>query len=189
MTVTPIPHGFDFGQSHAERSPGVHASAIYNDLYQDLEPKRFTRGTAPDPLRLELGLALEEVLEGGLVSRMWERPGEFKTADGVAFSPDGLMFHADGRLIVCETKLTWMSSKDVPREPASGFPPKFDKYMTQLLFYTDGLETPWGRLYVYFVNGLGRGPEFLAWELEFTAREQQENRQMLLNHAKAKGLM
>ena len=189
MIITPIPLGIDLCPPTVGRSAGLHASDIYSDLYQDLEPKRYVRGSKPDPVRMELGLALEHALESGLAGHLWQRPGEFMTKEGIAFSPDGLLFHDDGRLIVIETKLTWLRSGEVPRQQAESFPPKFDKYFTQLMFYCEALGTQWGRLYIYFVNGTGAGPEFLSWECEFTARELQENYQLLVNHARHRGML
>lgn len=189
MIITPIPLGFELCPSTAGRSTGLHASDIYGDLYQDLEPKRYKRDSKPDPVRMELGLALEHALEGGLAGHLWQRPGEFTTKEGIVFSPDGLIFHDDGRLIVIETKLTWQGSREAPREPGNSFPQRWDKWLVQLMFYCEALGTEWGRLYVYFVNGTGAGPEFLSWECEFTGRELQENYLMMRNHAKAKGML
>jgi hypothetical protein len=181
----PITHGLDeiVGISLGERSPGLHASDIYGDLAQDLEPKRFTGG-APDPLRLELGLALESVLEKGLRDR-WaaERPKSL-VVDSVHFSPDLIIQEPVQRL--GEIKLTWMSSRDVPREAATSFPPKFRKYFWQMMFYCYGLGISEARLLAYFVNGTGRSPELLAWDISFTAQELRENYQMLMNHLHSK---
>lgn len=187
MKITPISHGLDdiIGVSIGARSPGLHMSQIYGDLFQDLEPKRFVRGAPMDLGRVEAGLALETVLEKGLRER-WcaERPGEFFTPEGIAYSPDMIIFEDTTRL--GEIKLTWMSSKDVPREAATTFPPKFDKYVCQMKAYCYHLELSGARLLTYFVNGTGRAPELLAWDIEFTPRELQENWRMLLNHAKHK---
>lgn len=192
MIITPVKHGLEgvVGVSTGYRSPGLHMSTIYNDLYQDLEPKRFTRGTAPDPLRLEAGLAFEDMLEEGLKRRLaGERPGEFTTAEGIIYSPDLIIFNGETRL--GEIKLTWMSSKEVPREAANGFPPKFDKYFTQMKAYCFHLELAHARLLAFFVNGNYHPPkpELLAWDIEFTKRELEENWTMLRNHARSKGML
>lgn len=166
-------------------------STLYGDLYQDLEPKRYKRDEAPDPLRLEAGLSLEMMLEEGLKRRLAERPGEFVTPDeGIIFSPDLFIFNHVARL--GEIKLTWMSSREVPREAISGrFPPQFDKWFTQMGCYGYHLEMPHQRLYAFFVNGDYRPPrpELLAWDLEWSARELREQWQMTLNHARAKGML
>lgn len=189
MQVTPRLSDLDLLASDLVRSPGLHISAIYTDLYQDLEPKRYTRGTAPDVNRMGLGFALEAGLEEGLKKHLASRPGEFRTPEGIAFSPDLLI--TNGIVRVGEIKLTWMSSRDVPREPGTSFPPKFSKWFVQMKAYCHHLETPYARLYAFFVNGNYREhtPEFLSWDVEFSSGELHENWAMLLNHARAKGML
>ena len=193
MIITPCSHGLEgIGVSTGYRSPGLHMSTIYNSLYQELEPKRFIKGSTPDPLRLEAGLAFESLLEEGIKQRLCgERMGEFITAEGIVYSPDLILFNSAPTERLGEIKLTWLSSKDVPREPANGFPPKFDKYFTQMKAYCYHLETCYARLITFFVNGTYRPPqpELLAWDVEFTKRELAENWQMLLNHAMHKRLL
>ena len=190
MKVIPVSHGLDdiIGVSLGHRAPGLHMSQIYGDLFQDLEPKRFVRDAPMDMLRVEAGLALESVLEKGLRDR-WcaERPPEQFTTEGIAFNPDMIVFTDKTRL--GEIKLTWMSSKDMPREPSNNFPPKFNKYLCQMKAYGYHLELAHARLLTYFVNGMGRAPELLAWDIEFTARELKDNWQMLLNHARSKRML
>ena len=194
MRIVPCEHGLeDIGKSKGHRSAGLHMSAIYNDLFQDLEPKRFIRGSEPDPLRLEAGLAFEDMLEEGLKTRLQaDRPGEFTSPEGIIFSPDLLIFNGSTRL--GEIKLTWLSSRAVPREPANGFPPKFDKYFVQMKSYCHCLETAHARLIAFFINGSydkarGLAPELLAWDIEFSKRELAENWAMMLSHARSKGML
>ena len=191
MRITPVAHGLDdiVGVSLGPRSPGLHMSDIYGSLFQELEPKRFKKDSAPDPLRFELGLALETVLEKGLIDR-WsaERPGEFTTIEGILYTPDAIIFNGSPRL--GEIKLTWMSCKDVPREEAKSFPPRFDKWLCQIKAYAYHLELSQARLLAYFVNGANRAsPELLAWDIDFTARELKENWQMLLNFARQRKML
>lgn len=165
-------------------------SDIYNDLYQDLEPQRYIRGQTPDLLRFEAGFALEEMLEAGLKKRLTgERPGEFTTDEGIVYSPDLVIFNGSTRL--GEIKLTWMSSREIPRVEANGFPPKFDKWFTQMKAYCYHLRTINARLLAFFVNGDYKPPkpELLAWDIEFTQRELDDNWCMLLGHAKHKRLL
>ncbi len=192
MIVTPIDHGIELNRAAPGyvRSPGLHASQIYGDLYAALEPKRYGGTDGPHEGFMELGLALEEGVEESL-RRRWgfERPGEFTTHDGIIFTPD-LFIYEDDRLRVGEIKLTSMSSKGVPLVPDNGLPPKFDKWMCQMMFYAHELETNLARLYAFFMlgdYGANRFPTLMAWNFEFTARELQENSQMLRNHAKHKG--
>lgn len=206
MRVTPIEHGLEgvVGQNGAgfERTEGLHMSDIYGSLYKELEPERFDSGEPMDRNRLELGLSLEVMLEEGLRRRLTAesgRPGEFVEPDhGIIYSPDLIIFNGHTRL--GEIKLTWMSSREVPREPNGSFPPKFDKYFTQMKLYCRCLETPYARLLAFFVNGdysfrkskdrtVPAAPELLAWDIEFTKRELEEEWRMCMNHAKMRGLI
>ncbi len=206
MIVTPVEHGLEdiVGQNGPgfERTSGLHMSDIYGSLYKELEPDRFDTGEPMDRNRLELGLSLEVMLEEGLRTRLSAqsgRPGEFVEPEhGIIYSPDLIIFNGKTRL--GEIKLSWMSSSQVPRQKGGSFPPKFDKYFVQMMAYCRCLETPYARLYAFFVNGdysfrkTGRGtvpasPELLCWDLEFTKRELAENWQMLIQHAKMKGML
>ena len=190
MHITPITPDLDLGASSLVRSSGLHVSTLYNDLYQDLEPGRYVRGAPLDMRRIELGFSLEEMLEEGLKRRLASRPGEFRTKEGIAFSPDLLIFNGGVRL--GEVKLTWMSSREVPREPGTHiFPPKFDKWFTQMRVYCKHLETREARLYAFFVNGTYKTmvPELLAWDITFSQQELDEAWTMLLNHGRHKGLL
>ena len=177
-------------------------STLYNALYEDLEPTRYVKGSKPEPLRLEAGLALESVVEEGLKKRLIERPGEFVEPEyGIIFSPDLLIFNHHVR--VGEVKLTWLSCREWPAERSNGFPAKAAKYVTQMACYCHCLETPYARLIGFFVNGdyaflrsraSGRagkppGPELHAWDIEFTARELREEWQTVISFSKTKGLL
>jgi hypothetical protein len=195
MRITPSPHGLDLNVAAPGyvRTPGLHMSDLYNSLFQELEPKRFQKGGKPDELRMELGLAFEELLEEGLKERLVKqgggRPGEFTTAEGIIFSPDLLLFN--GHTTVGEIKLTWLSSREVPRVVDNNFPPKFDKWLVQMKAYCYALETASARLYAFFVNGDYKPPkpELLCWDIEFTARELQENWALITNHGRHVGLL
>lgn len=193
MIITPAKHGLEdiVGVSTTPRTPGLHISEIYNDLYQDMEPKRFVRGSAPDPLRLEAGLALENMVEQGLKERFVggiERPGEFVTEEGILYTPDLIIFDSGPRCRLGEIKLTWMLSREVPRTVVHSFPPQFEKWFTQIKSYCYHLDLLEARLIAYFVNGDNRPPrpELLAWDIEFTKAELQRNWQMMMNHARSK---
>lgn len=192
MHIVPVQHGLEdlLGKSVGHRSPGLHMSDIYNDLFKALEPKRY-RGGAPDPLYLEAGLAFEDMIEEGLKRRLsgGERPGEFTTEEGIIFSPDLIIFNGETRL--GEIKLTWMSTKEVPVEAANSFPPRFEKYFVQMKAYCYHLQLGHARLICFFVNGSYRPPkpELRAWDIEFTSRELRENWSMLLNHARARRML
>lgn len=184
MKITLAAHGLDLLASDLVRSPGLHVSQIYNSLYHDLDPGRFS-DSPPNPVMLALGTAWETHLEY-LLERAGQtivRPGSLFTPEGIAYSPDGVQ--ENGHLRLLEYKLTWMSSR------ADFSDPKYDKYKTQAMSYCHHLETPYARFYVLYVNGEGGfrkpDPQLLVYNIEFTARELRDNWDMMRNHARAKG--
>jgi|AP59_1055472.scaffolds.fasta_scaffold133050_1 hypothetical protein len=166
-------------------------SDIYGSLYKALEPKRYNQRLAESTRDAyqAAGLSFEEMLEEGLRNRLASKPGELVSEEGIICTPDLVVFNGETR--VGEIKLTWMSSREVPRDVANSFPPKFDKYFTQIMAYCHVLETPHARLLAFFVNGDYKPPvpELLAWDIEFSRQELDENWSMLLNHAKAEGML
>lgn len=201
MKVKAVDHGLDLTASDIVRSPGLHMSEIYNDLYQDLEPKRFVRGSEPAPALLAVGMALEQYTERLLLRAGIDatRPDEFRTPDeyNIAFSPDLLI--ANGRMKGGEIKATFMSMKGWPDPGKSDIqmPPKAAKYATQSMSYGHNLEIDTWVFYIWFLKGKWeRGaPEdqplarFRAFEVKYTAREMREEYEMLINHAKSKGML
>lgn len=136
MIVTPVlDHGIDFLASDLVRSPGLHASEVYGDLFKQLEPKRYdirdkVTGEPLDwnPVLLAIGTAWEKHFEYLLAKAgiVVERPDEFMSEDGIAFSPDLIQFNGVTR--IWEIKYTSMSTKDLPVVETNCLPPKFDKY-------------------------------------------------------------
>lgn len=219
MKVYPIAHGLDglLGVSKGNRSPGLHASTIYNALYQALEPKRYTKDTPFDKTRMDMGLTIEDMIEDGWAARhQSERPGEFMTEEGIAFSPDGITFEDDGRVLLTELKVTWMSCKGCPitkeqseatmahlggkelRLPVTWdgvspatFDPKLDKYFFQMKFYTRNLGLEWSRLIVLFINAdyAPPRPVVLAWDLHYGQRELDDCHAAAINFAKSEGML
>lgn len=206
------------GVSSGKRAEGLHASDIYNDLYQDLEPKRYVRGSKPAPLLLETGLIVERVFEEGLARRCEEtghgqiiRPGEFSyngNFEGVPYTihynPDLFIFNGETR--VGEIKATWLSSKikqewtatlEAIQEHISEIElalmnPKLEKYFCQLMFYLWMLHMRLGRLYIFFIAGDYSRPfksQFIPVDVEFSEDELSQNAYMLLAHAQSKGML
>jgi len=201
------------------RTPGLHASDIYNDLYRRLMPdlydKRGEDGT-PSPLpeeRVGFGTRFEEALEPQLRASKWQgyRPGEFATQHdatcvhqrtkvavgdpvcpcgaGIIYSPD-YIFTTATDTILGEFKLTWYSSREFPHHR------KFAKWLTQVKLYLRNLrmDTVW--LFPFWVNGGSDHnyrevqPEFKrAYELTFTPRETEKEHQMLVKHARDCGML
>lgn len=193
MKVTPIPHNLDLTASDLVRSPGLHMSSIYGDLYKTLEPKRFGGDNVINPLMTAMGTAWENQLEY-LIRKAGHdahRPGEFRTKEGIAFSPDLLIY--DDQFRLGEIKLKWwMLSRKFPRKPGESFSVNMNKDLTQMLSYCHALETPYARLYANCIQGTGKKPiqpELLAYDIEFTARELKEEWDMMMNHARHRRLL
>ena len=192
MKITPHPVEFDLLASDLVRHPGLHASNIYNSLFEELEPKRFVKGSKLDPVRMALGTAWEKHFEHLLIKSGAEahRPDEFRSPEGITYSPDLLLTHK-GELCLGELKLTWQSSREAPRKKNDPFPPKFDKYLCQMMLYMHWMDLTLGWLCAYFVNGAytNFSPELLSWYVEFSRRELVENYDRLMRHAKTTKLI
>lgn len=181
------------GQSYGERNPGLHMSDIYNELFKQAEPNRFVGGPL-QPARLELGLALELMIEEGIKKRLRaERPGEFMThmrGTPLYFNPDLLIYN--GVMRVGEIKYTSMSCRNTPVKEGDVFDPKFDKYFVQMKGYCYALQTNYARLYAMFSNGdytRPYVPEFKVWDVDFSDFELEENWEQLANFAEREGML
>ena len=189
MKVTPVDHGLDLLKSDLVRSPGIHASDIFGPLFAELEPKRYDySGKPPNALLMALGTAWEKQLEFLLEKNGVKavRPDEFMSPEGIAYSPDLLIFNGVTRL--GEIKYTSQSSKDYPTEVANHLPPKADKYNAQMMLYAYWLELTHGWLAIVF-NYKPFMPELRVFHLEWTERELAENHTMMINFAKQRGLL
>jgi len=185
MIITPLsinPESLKLGDSGSVRAPGLHASTIYNSLYQDLEPDRYKPNSPMNPLLLETGIIIETMLEEGLRRRFAqstsaeqiERPGEFTYEAqweglpvSISYNPDLFIYNGVG-LRVGEIKGTWLSShirhewitneETMARhfediQEAIASNGKLDKYWCQLQFYQKMINTRYGRLYACFIAG------------------------------------
>ena len=189
MIVTPVEHGLDLLRSDLVRSPGIHASDIYGDLFKRLEPKRYDFGDGPPNATLmALGTAWENHLEYLLRANgiKAERPGELISEEGIAYSPDLVVFN--GVVRVGEIKLTTMRIADFPDEPTNNFPPKFNKFMAQMMLYAYWLELSHGWLAVMSLYRPFE-PVFRTFNIEWNARELKENHSMMMLHAKEMGAL
>lgn len=201
MRVTPIELPIDLAPGDPKRSKGLHMSDLYGSLYQELEPERYRKGTQPAPALLAIGLALEQytervLLEAGIGAF---RPPEFRTPDeyNIAFSPDLLI--SNGVMKGGEIKATFMSHREMPTQPTTALPPKFNKYVTQMKAYGHNLEIDTWWLMAWFLKGKWEKSDrdadeavlaaFLPYELQFTKREMAEEYDMLIHHGKHRGLL
>lgn len=188
MKVTPVDLGLDLLKSDLVRSPGLHASTIFGDLFKELEPSRYDRNGPMNAVLMMLGSAFEDRFEKVLV---WngvaaERPEEFMSPEGIAYSPDLILFNGVTRL--GEMKLTSMSLRDWPTEETYGLPPKADKYDCQMKLYAYWLNIFNGLLIVCSI-AKPYAPELGVYELQWTRRELQENYDMCMSFARQRGLV
>ena len=212
MKIVEIPHGLDLAAAAPGyvRSPGLHLSDLYNSLFCELEPKRFSRGGKPDPVRMEVGLAFEETLEVAIAQRLFgARPGELVTQHepecakakviveigdapcycgaGVAYSPDHFLFNGVTR--GGEFKATWMSIRDGITSN------KFAKWFVQMRAYGHHLQMTHWRLYALFINGdytfrePHGGPHMRCWDISFTRTEMADEWRCLTRHGRHVGLL
>ncbi len=186
MIVTPIDYNLDFLKSDLVRSPGLHASDIYGDFFKKLEPDRYGDGPLNGPL-MALGTAWEKHFEYILTANGINatRPTEMMSPEGIAYSPDLIIFNGEVR--VGEIKLTSMSAKSMPTETCNNLPPKFDKYLCQMKLYAYWLELHHGWLGMMSIYQ-PYAPVFRGFNLEWSDRELHDNYTMLMNHARHTGM-
>jgi len=187
MIVTPIPVTIDLLKSDLVRSPGLHASDIYGPLFAELD-KRYAYDGPPNPLLLALGTAWEKHFEYLLIANgiKVERPEEFMSPEGIAYSPDLIIWNGIARL--GEIKYTSMSAKDFPTEVSNGFPPKADKWTCQMMLYAHWLGIDVGWLAAIF-NAKPWDPDLRLFDITWTQRELTDNHTMCMNYARHKGLL
>lgn len=186
VKLTPVEFDYKLAISSGPRSEGLHASTIYGDLFQDLEPKRFKRDSEPPDLKMAMGLAWESHLERvfkhhGILA---VRPDEQMSDEGIAFSPDLLVVNGTDR--IGEIKLTYMSSRTGLDDP------KFDKWLVQVMLYCWWCGLVGARFYILHVcgdYGKNRDPVFKVVDVDFTKNELRENYEMCVNHARSKGFL
>lgn len=188
MKIIPVDHGLDLQASDLVRSPGLHVSDIYTGLYQCLEPKRYRKDSQPNPVLMAMGTAWEKHLEYLLLKNgiNASRPAEFRSEEGIYFSPDLIIFNGETR--IGEIKLTSMSARDMPTEPTTCFPGKMSKYLTQIMSYALKLGVEHARLYVLFLHQ-PHDPQFRCYDIEFTDQELRDNWSMMMNFARSKGML
>lgn len=181
---------------HDERSTGLHASQIWEDLDRQLNTKNRT------PLELAkleeygtIGFMWERVLENVLAQLTVDknpgrylRPGE-QFCDGIYLTPDyfDTDFAGDGSALmgVEEWKVRWCSVNK-----GDDLEKNFWKILVQIKAYCKVLVVTRARLRILFIVGNWRDditPKLRTWELEFTQREIDDCWSILTGHAKRKG--
>lgn len=193
MKIVPDTRVLDLLASDLVRSPGLHASTIFGDLFEDLDPKRYKYDGPPNPVSLAMGTAWENHLEYLLVKNGIDatRPDEFLSPEGIAYSPDLLIFNG---VIRCgEIKWSSKSVKGLPTQPANSLESKYDRYLCQLQLYIYWLRIEFncevqGWLALALMHQAWN-PQFRPFNIDFTDRELQDNFDMCINHAKRKGML
>lgn len=155
----------------------LHLSDIYTDLENTLFPKASTADMA-NQLWAEAGFLWERVLSRALAEHCSERPGEIEL-DGIIGSPDG---YDPATGVMDEYKLTWKSIKNAR-------PENVWKWQVQIKGYCKMLGTTTARFHIFYVMGdyRGSGPLYRSYLFSYTQREIDENWQLLVNHARARG--
>ena len=199
MLIVPHDYGIDLLASDLVRSPGLHASEIFGDLFESLDPDRYKYDGPPNPMSLAMGTAWENHLEYLLVKNGVDaiRPGEFlspplgKRQIQVAYSPDLIL--QNGVLRCGEIKWTSKSVKGLPDAPSGHLPPKYDKNLAQLALYTYWLRQEFNVLVQGWLSLAlmheSWNPQLRCYNIDFSARELQENFEMCYNHAVHKGML
>ena len=164
-----------------ERSEGLHVSDIIQSIIADLYNEQYGGITEEVRYRFHMGFLWERMAELAWQDHLGWRPEEIEV-DGIALSPDYI--HIRNSLVVRELKATWRSSKHPPEENL--------RWMLQMKAYCYGLQTRYADLYPFYVNGDWKPPvpTFLGvYQFEFTERELEENWNVMLNHAREKGML
>ncbi len=191
MNVLPDTRVLDLLASDLVRSPGLHASTIFGELFEELDPKRYKYDGPPNAVSLAMGTAWEKHLEYLLVKNNIDavRPDELMSPEGVAYSPDLIL--VNGVVRCGEIKWTSKSVKGLPEGPANHLDPKYDKYLCQLMLYTYWLRIEFdcevqGWLALALMHE-SWNPQFRPFNIDFTDRELQENWQTCMNYARQRG--
>lgn len=184
---------------HASRSPGLHMSTILHDIEKVLNAKRYASGITQPELEMfgSLGFLWERVLEDTLADitvtsdpARYFRPDEQKM-DGVYLTPDyaDLDFWGDGtcEFGLEEWKVIWKSSRSL-----DNFERNFWRFIVQSKSYCRALGCLLVRFRILCIVGNWQdniAPVCRTFEIEYTPQELEENWSMLMNHAKAKGMV
>lgn len=184
MKITEL-HEELVAESGVPRSPGLHLSDIIDDFLNTLYPAQQFKdqGEATRQANFEKGFIWEEVLSRAYAARHIARPDEI-ICDGVACSPDGINLDDPANPILEEYKCTNYSSKRPPDDNL--------RWILQVKGYCYVVGVNKCIFRVLYLQGDYREhrhtlPKF--YTIEFSDIELQENWDMLIKHAKAKGML
>ncbi len=163
------------------RTPGLHLTPIIEDILLTLGlGKKYDPDVDPR-LQYEKGYLWEVVLSRAFGEKAAHRVGEVEL-DGILCSPDGVKVEEDGAITVEEYKCTAKSSNSPVEDNIS--------WMMQVKGYCKVLESTSCIFRILYLCGNYRdirAPQYMAYRLDFTQTEIDENWLAIVNHAKSKG--
>lgn len=197
---------------------GLHCSSIINDIVQANDPDLAKRKPMSERLAWsfqEMGNVIEDVLADVFAARFpgWEKPAP-RIYEGVTCSPDGW---APRTKCIEEVKATWKGTKEFAGLRGSDgiarpfeqvvelvsegetfgtfeleeMSPKLHGYLMQTMYYMVPWKAVRARLHIFFINGNYRPPfpEPVTLNLRPTEEEVQRNYQMIIRHARDRGML
>lgn len=192
MNETDITVQYPFQFKSVDRPAGVHLSDIIKALTKELFPKDWYDESklgaaefARVRLQWEAGLMWEDALALGLGTRYAPRWEPKQTAEGIWLSPDGVQIDQDrGYNVIHEYKYTSMKSDKSPKGVI--------RWLWQVKAYCLHFAAMEAVFHVFYARGNYQPPfmpEYKVWRCEFTPQELIDNWTMLVNFARAKGMI
>ncbi len=183
------------GSGEPRSTDTVHLTDVMKSLEEDLDIGYKGDGFQDKFLTMEIGFWWEDVLEFAFGERSAIRVGEVE-CDGIVGSPDGVntnpgwidddgivLIEPSDKLILEEYKCTWKSAR-------SGLNNVW-KYMTQTKSYCHMVGTNVVIFKVCYLMGFykGDGPVYREAYITYTDEELENNWNMIITHAKEKGMI
>ena len=165
------------------RRKGLHLTDIIQDMAISSGIRK--RSDMPEELRkahFEKGYIWERLLSMAFADQVPVRPGEF-ICDGIACSPDGILYLEDG-IAVAEYKCTFYSSDRDFTDTV------FWSWHMQAKGYCHVIGTDLAVFYVLFLKGNHRdepGPVKRVYPVRYSSNEIEEAWMSIVNHAKMRG--
>jgi len=196
MEIYTIDGNFVPQGSGEPRSKGLHLTTVIRSIEKELGWDYKGKGFEDQDLTMEVGFWWEDMIAMVMAERLSAgRPGEV-VKDGIIGSPDAVgpnpgLITAEGKVLVKpssevileEYKFTWKSSRNKITDDWY--------YVTQgkSYCYMCGLTKCLWRVCYCMGDYRGSGPIYRQCFVEFTEEELYLNWQMILGHAKEKGML
>lgn len=180
MELELLDRPFPFSQS-VPRQSGTHLSDVLDVICAHIYKGKREAMTEEERILMELGFIWERALEMAWRDLLGIRPPQI-CLDNIWLSPDYVKYGDE--IVITESKLTKKSSRDF--DPSAQM-----RWIMQIKAYCYSVGAKTAELHVLFVNGDYKGylPKYRVWKLSFTELELEENWQMIINNAKAAGLV